>query len=101
MKKKLQSAKKKQHQPQLKEVKLRPNTEEHDLKVKIKSIREFLEDKDRVKVTVFFKGREVVYMNKGYEILKRIAEEVADLGQLEKKPMQEASNRLTMIITPK
>ena len=99
--KKLKEAKKKHHQPQLKEVKLRPNTDEHDLNVKIRNIKEFLEKKDRVKVTVFFKGREVVHFDRGLEMLKRIAAEVAELGQVEKQPSKEAHNRLTMIITPK
>lgn len=99
--KKLKEAKKKHHQPQLKEVKLRPNTDEHDLNVKIRNIKEFLEKKDRVKVTVFFKGREVVHFDRGLEMLKRIAAEVAELGQVEKQPSREAHNRLTMIITPK
>jgi len=99
--KKMQEAKKKHHQPQLKEVKLRPNTDEHDLNVKLKNIKKFLEKKDRVKVTVFFKGREVVHFDRGLEMLKRIAAEVAELGQVEKQPSREANNRLVMIITPK
>ena len=99
--KKLQNAKKKHHQPQLKEIKLRPTTEEHDLNVKIRNIKKFLEKKDRVKVTVFFKGREVVYMDRGVELLKRIANEVSELGTVERAPSQEADNRLTMIIAPK
>jgi len=99
--KKLQEAKKKHHQPQLKEVKLRPNTDEHDLNVKVKNIKKFLEKKDRVKVTIFFKGREIVHFDRGLEMLKRIAAEVAELGQVEKHPSREANNRLVMIITPK
>jgi len=99
--KKLQEAKKKHHQPQLKEVKLRPNTDEHDLNVKVKNIKKFLEKKDRVKVTIFFKGREIVHFDRGLEMLKRIAAEVAELGQVEKQPLKEAHNRLVMIITPK
>jgi translation initiation factor IF-3 len=99
--KKLQEAKKKHHQPQLKEVKLRPNTDEHDLNIKIKNIKKFLEKKDRVKVTVFFKGREIVHFDRGLEMMKKIAAEVSELGHVEKPPSKEASNRLMMIITPK
>lgn len=99
--KKLQDAKKRHHQPQLKEVKLRPNTDEHDLYVKIKNIKKFLEKKDRVKVTIFFKGREVVHLDRGLDMLNRISAEVSEFGTVEKLPSREANNRLTMIITPK
>ncbi len=99
--KKLQDAKKKHHQPQLKEVKLRPNTDDHDFHVKIKSIKRFLDKRDRVKVTIFFKGREVVHIDRGLDMLNRIAEEISEVATIEKPPSREARNRLTMIITPK
>ncbi len=99
--KKLQEAKKKHHQPQLKEVKLRPNTDEHDFYVKLKQIRKFLEKKDRVKVTIFFKGREVVHIDRGFEMLNRIANEVSDIGHIERHPTKETNNRLSMVILPK
>ncbi len=99
--KKLQDAKKKHHQPQLKEVKLRPNTDEHDLNIKIRNIKRFLEKKDRVKITIFFKGREVVHMDRGLQLLNRISNEVSEIGAVEKMPSREANNRLTMIITPR
>jgi translation initiation factor IF-3 len=99
--KKVQEARKKTRGGLLKEIKLRPNTEDHDLSFKIKSMRKFLEKKNRVKVTIFFRGREVAYANAGVELLKRVANEVMDMGTVEQEPMQEARNRMSMLIVPK
>jgi translation initiation factor IF-3 len=99
--KKGQGSKKKAQQPQLKEIKLRPHIEDHDLGFKIKNLKKFLEKKDRVKVSVFFRGREMAYMNAGYQLLNRVAEEVEDVGKVEQPPVQEARNRMTMVIIPK
>ncbi len=99
--KKVQEARKKTRGGLLKEIKLRPNTEDHDLGFKIKSMRRFLEKKNRVKVTIFFRGREVAYSNAGVELLKRVANEVMDMGTVEQEPMQEARNRMSMLIVPK
>jgi translation initiation factor IF-3 len=99
--KKLQEARKKSKSLQLKEIKLRPHTEDHDLGFKIKNMKKFLDNKNRVKVTVFFRGREMAFMEAGVHLLGRVAEEVADLGTVEQQPVREARNRMSMIIVPK
>ena len=99
--KKLQETRKKSRSSQLKEIKLRPHTDEHDLGFKIKNLRKFLDKKDRVKVTVFFRGREMAYMNSGVDLLNRVAEVVTDDGTVEQPPTREARNRITMVIVPK
>jgi len=99
--KKVQEARKKSRGGQMKEIKLRPHTEDHDLGFKIKNLKKFLEKKHRVKITVFFRGREMAYMNAGEEILMRVAQEVAQEGAIEQPPTKEARNRMTMVIIPK
>ena len=99
--KKSQEARKKTKAFQLKEIKVSPHTEEHDLGFKVKALRKFLENKNRVKVTVTFRGREMAYLNVGRELLKSIAEEVSDQGGVEQEPLQEARNRMSMVIVPK
>lgn len=97
--KKGQEGKKKGKAYQLKEVRLRPHTEEHDLGFKIKNVKKFLEKKDRVKISVQFRGREMSYMNAGVELLQRIADEVVDFGSVEQAPTREGW-RLTMVLVP-
>lgn len=99
--KKGQGARKKSRSVQVKEIKLRPNTEDHDLGFKIKNAKRFLAKKDRVKVSVFFRGREMAYMDAGFKLLERVAEEVKDEGTVEEEPKREARNRIAMIIVPK
>ena len=99
--KKVQEARKKSKAFQLKEIKVRPHTEEHDLAFKIKNIRKFLENKSRVKVSVFFRGREMAHIDAGVKLLQRIAEEVMDNGTMEQAPLQEARNRVIMVLVPK
>jgi translation initiation factor IF-3 len=98
--KKVQEAKKKAKTFQVKEIRLRPHTEDHDLAFKLRNLKKFLDKKDRVKVSVIFKGREKAYMDTGVEILERVAEEVKDVGAVEQPPMREGW-RLTMLIVPK
>ncbi len=98
--KKGQETKKKGRTIQLKEVRMRPRTEEHDLGFKLKNIRKFLDKRDRVKVTVLFRGREMAYMDQGVELLKRVAEEMDDVGTVEQAPTREGW-RLTMVLVPK
>jgi len=98
--KKEQGARKKGKSFQLKEIKLRPHTDEHDLGFKIRNLKKFLDKKNRVKVTVVFRGREMAYMASGEEILKRIAEEVVDIAAVEQPPTKEGW-RLTMFLVPK
>ncbi|MCF8129602.1 MAG: translation initiation factor IF-3 [Deltaproteobacteria bacterium] len=99
--KKVQEARKKTRGGQMKEIKLRPNTQDHDLGFKIKNLRSFLDKKNRVKVSVFFRGREMAFMKAGDDLLKRVAEEVADAGTVDQPPSREARNRMTMVIVPK
>jgi translation initiation factor IF-3 len=98
--KKEQEARKKTKAFQLKEIKLRPHTDEHDLNTKIKSLRKFLEKKNRVKLTLMYRGREFAYQETGIELLLRIAEEVKDLGAIEQEAKKEGRNA-TMVIVPK
>ncbi len=98
--KKLQEAKKKQSSFQLKEIKVRPKTGEHDLNVKLGHIRKFLGKKDKVKVTVMFRGREITLSNTGRELLVRIAGEVSDLSVVEQMPKFEGRTMM-MILAPK
>jgi translation initiation factor IF-3 len=98
--KKEQEARKKTKAFQLKEIKFRPHTDEHDLNTKIKSIMKFLEKKNRVKLTLMYRGRELAYQETGIELLNRIADEVKELGSVEQEAKKEGRNA-TMVIVPK
>jgi len=99
--KKVQEARKKSRGGQMKEIKLRPYTEDHDLGFKIRNLKKFLDKKHRVKVTIFFRGREMAFMKAGEELLKRVAEETSEIGTIEQPPTREAKNRMTMVIIPR
>ncbi len=98
--KRSQEAKKKQTVIQVKEVKIRPKTDEHDLLVKIKHIKRFLAQKDKAKVTILFRGREIAYSDQGTKILERIREELKDEVVVEQQPKMEGRNMI-MILAPK
>ena len=98
--KKVQEGKKKTRTLQVKEVRLRPHTDEHDLGFKIRNMKKFLEKKDKVKVSVLFKGREMAYMDAGRALLDRVAQEVDEQGTVEQPPTREGW-RLTMVVVPK
>jgi translation initiation factor IF-3 len=98
--KKRQEAKKKQSTFQLKEIKVRPKTGEHDLQVKLGHIKKFIGKKDKVKVTVMFRGREITLSQLGNEMLTRIAEETADIAVIEQRPKFEGRT-LVMVLSPK
>ena len=98
--KKKQEAKKKQSSFQLKEIKIRPKTGEHDLQVKIGHIKKFIGKKDKVKVTVMFRGREITLSQLGHDVLGRIAEETADITVIEQEPKFEGRT-LVMVLSPK
>lgn len=99
--KKLQEAKKKQTVVEVKEIKFRPKTEEHDLNFKIKSIRKFLEQKNKVKVTLRFRGREIVYaQTHGIDMLNKIGEAIADVGAVLQTPKMEG-RQMAMFLGPK
>lgn len=93
-------ARKNQRVINIKEVRISPNIEEHDLNVKAKNAGKFLKDGDKVKVTVRFRGREADYSHFGEELLKQFAEKLQDVGVIEKKPLLEGRN-MTMVISPK
>lgn len=98
--KRSQEAKKKQTVIQVKEVKIRPKTDEHDLQVKIRHIRRFLAQKDKAKVTMLFRGREIAYSDQGLKVLDRIKEELKEEITIEQQPRMEGRN-LIMILAPK
>lgn len=98
--KKQQEAKKKQSSFQLKEIKVRPKTGEHDLQTKLGHIKKFIARKDKVKVTVMFRGREITLSNLGRELLDKIAEAVADIASVEQPPKFEGRT-MVMVLTPR
>ena len=98
-KKKEHVARKKQTIIKVKEVQLRPQTEEHDLEYKFKNIRKFLEDGDKAKITIMFRGREITYVDQGYKIMRALAEQVKDIGSVEAPPKLEGK-KLIMILSP-
>ena len=98
--KKEQEARKKGKSFQTKEIKFRPHTDEHDLEFKIKNIKKFLDKKNRVKITVMFRGRELAYKEAGRDLLDRVAEEVIDVGSIDQPPKEEGRN-LSMVVAPK
>jgi translation initiation factor IF-3 len=98
--KKQQEARRRQTIIQVKEVKVRPKIEEHDMAFKLKNIRRFLADRDKVKVTMIFRGREMAHQDRGYRILQQMMEALADVGTVEQEPKHEGRT-LFMIVAPK
>lgn len=98
--KKQQEARRRQTTIQVKEVKVRPKIEEHDMAFKLKNIRRFLADRDKVKVTMIFRGREMAHQDRGYAILKQMAEALLDAAVVEQEPKHEGRT-LFMIMAPK
>jgi translation initiation factor IF-3 len=96
---KLKQARKHQQQITVREIKFRPKIAEHDYDTKKHHVARFLKHKDKVKVTIMFRGREVTHPERGTMILDRLAEELADLGVVEQRPMQEGRN-MTMMMAP-
>ena len=93
-------ARKHQKSIELKEVKFRPRTGEHDFEVKKNHIVRFLEEGSKVKATIAFRGREMAHRNIGWEMMNRLIEQVSEVGQVETRPRQEGPN-LTAILAPK
>lgn len=98
--KKTHEAKKKRTIIQVKEVKIRPKTEEHDYQFKLRNIRKFLTKKNKTKVFLLFRGREIQYVEAARMILNRIIEETKDLATVEQEPKLEGRN-MTMVLGPK
>jgi translation initiation factor IF-3 len=95
--KKTRESKKKQVSNDLKTIKIRLNIGESDFAVKVSRVIEFLEDGDKVKMMILFKGREIIYKQRGFEMLERIAEVVQEHGRLERKPKLEGRNIIAII----
>jgi len=98
--KKARDAKKRQHVIQMKEIKLRSKIDEHDLQFKLRHARKFLEKHNKVKVTMVFRGREVVHKELGEEVLKRFQDEVVDLATQEGEIKMEGRNMI-LLLSPK
>ena len=98
--KKLQAAKKKQKQIQVKEVKFRPGTGEGDYQIKLRNLVRFLEDGDKAKVTVRFRGREMAHRELGMELLKRVEKDLEEHAVVEQHPKMEG-RQMVMVLAPK
>jgi translation initiation factor IF-3 len=96
---KQKQARKHQQQITVREIKFRPKIAEHDYDTKKHHVERFLRHKDKVKITIMFRGREVTHPERGTAILDRLAEELAELGVVEQRPMQEGRN-MTMLMAP-
>ncbi len=99
-KKQLAVQRKKQKQTQVKEMKFRPGTDEGDYQIKLRNIVRFLENGDKAKVTLRFRGRELAHQEIGMEVLKRIEKDLEELGGVEQFPKMEG-RQLTMVIAPR
>lgn len=98
-KKKEKEAKKNQKQVEIKEVKFRPQTGEHDLEVKIGHIKRFIEEDKKVKVTIMFRGRQMIHQQIGFELLQKIASALDGLAKVESRPVLERRD-LFMLLAP-
>jgi translation initiation factor IF-3 len=94
------AARKKQKQVQVKEIKFRPNTDDGDYATKLRALTGFLEDGDKVKVTVRFRGREMAHAELGKQLLERVRDQLQELGQVEQFPKLEG-RQMVMVISPK
>ena len=92
-------ARKKQHTVQVKEVKFRPGIEDHDYDFKTRHARRFLEEGNKVKLTMMFRGRQVTHPELGLEVLKRVTEDLKDLGKVESHPSFEGRT-MSMVLAP-
>jgi len=99
-KKKANEAKKKQVIITVKEVKFRPGTDDHDYNFKMKHSREWLLEGDKVKATIFFRGREITHRELGSQLLQKLEKDLADVGEVEARPRMEG-NQMFLIFTPK
>ena len=98
--KKANEARKKQKVIEVKEIQMRPNIDTHDYETKMKAVHRFLEDGDRVKVTMRFRGREMAHQDLGVKVLERVRDELADLSKIETYPRLEG-RQMVMVLTTK
>lgn len=97
---KIKTKKQKTHQIQIKEIRVRPKTGDHDIEVKVKRAREFIEHKDKVLVNVLFRGREMAHIEEGRRVMDEVLQALEDVGKLEKNPSMEG-RRMTAIVAPR
>ena len=98
--KKAAEARKKQKTVEVKEIKLRPGIDDHDYEVKMKAVRRFFEEGDKVKITLRFRGREMAHQELGIKLLERVKAEMFDISKIESEPMLEG-RQMTMVLAPK
>ena len=98
-KKQKSASKKKQKRTQIKEIKFRPVTEEHDYQIKVNKIKNFLEEGNKAKVTLRFRGREMAHQNIGMKLLKRVEKDLEDMANVEQFPTLEG-RQLVMMMAP-
>jgi len=98
--KKAAEARKKQKTVEIKEIKMRPNIDIHDYEVKMRSVRRFFEEGDKVKVTLRFRGREMAHQDLGVKLLDRVKEEIAPIAKVEAEPRLEG-RQMTMVLAPR
>ena len=98
--KKKNEARKKQKVIEVKEIKLRPNIDEHDYDVKMRSMKKFLEEGDKVKVTLRFRGRELAHQDLGMKVLEKVRDDLEELGKVEQIPKMEG-RQMVMVIAPR
>lgn len=95
-----QAARKKQKQVQIKEVKFRPSTDENDFQTKLRNAIRFLEEGNKVKLTIRYRGREMAHQDRGFDLIDRITTELGELAQVEQTPRREG-RQTTMVVTPR
>jgi translation initiation factor IF-3 len=93
-------ARKKQKVIEVKEIKLRPGIDDHDYDVKMRSVRRFFDEGDKVKVTLRFRGREMAHQDIGFNLLQRVRTETAPIAKVEAEPLMEG-RQMTMVLAPK
>lgn len=98
--KKAHEARQKQKQVQVKEVKLRPGTDENDYQIKLRNLKRFLSEGDKAKVTLRFRGREMAHQEIGLRQLERIRDDVAEIAQVEQMPKMEG-RQMVMVVAPR
>ncbi len=98
VKKKEQASKKKQHQVQVKEVRVRPKIAEHDVMVKVRKARKFLEDGDKVQINCLFRGREMVHRDVGRKVIEEVFSKLEDIARIEREPHMEG-RRMVMLVS--
>lgn len=98
--KKAAAARKKQKTIEVKEIKMRPNIDDHDYEVKMRAVRRFFEEGDKVKVTLRFRGRELAHQELGMNLLNRVREETAEFAKVEAEPKMEG-RQMMMVLAPR